>query len=88
MLIKRTRPNTKWVDANTLIQLLPPSEAVHTVVPGVALLGADVPKSKIVALLTEKNGAYYDEEGLLGDHHIVVTMDGLKTFIECSPLQS
>lgn len=88
MLNKKAKSNTQWVNAQTLIPLLPENENVHTVVTGIAMFGADVPKSKIVKLLTDKNGAYYDEEGVLGNHHIVVTMDGFKTFIECSPLQA
>ena len=63
-------------------RLLPLKAEVHTFIRSLGWMGADVTREKALAAFKASVRVELSDEAAMFDHHLVVTMDGLRTFVE------
>lgn len=63
-------------------RLLPLKDEVHTFIRSLGWMGADVTREKALAAFKASVRVELSDEAAMFDHHLVVAMDGLRTFVE------
>lgn len=73
---------TIQISAVDAARLLPQKAEVHTFIRSMGWMGADVTREKALAAFTASVRVELSDEAAMFDHHLVVAMDGLRTFVE------
>jgi len=78
----------KLISAREALSLLPQEGAVHTVVSGLGIMGADLPVSAIIEHI-QTHEVWLDlESAPLADHFLVIRRQGHDTYIEVEQEQA
>ncbi len=73
---------TIQISAVDAARLLPQKDEVHTFIRSLGWMGADVTREKALAAFKASVRVELSDEAAMFDHHLVVAMDGLRTYIE------
>ncbi|MGC8213132.1 hypothetical protein [Ralstonia pseudosolanacearum] len=73
---------TIQISAVDAARLLPQKAEVHTFIRCMGWMGADVTREKALAAFKASVRVELSDEAAMFDHHLVVAMDGLRTFVE------
>jgi len=73
------------IPAEHAAKLLPPGRKVHTFFRVFGWIGATVDRTKVLAAFERAKQVEISPDAAFFDHHLVVKMDGMRTYIDTNP---
>lgn len=74
-----------FISSEQAAKLLPRGKKVHTFIRVFGWMGADVDRAKVLAAFVSSQQVEIPRDAACFAHHLVVDMDGARTYIETNP---